>query len=152
MYSFFLLCLHIKNINRTRENDMKKSYLCPSCNSHLMLRDDIILTVFKSDSQKGLVLLSSEIGNYDYIYDKESIKLSLGDKVDVHCPVCTFNLGVDHEYKNLAKILMVDENGNKSFIYFSRIMGEQATFKVEGKKVDKFGQDSANYNYWGYSL
>lgn len=131
---------------------MKKSYLCPACKSHLKLRDKVILTVFKNEQQRGLILLSPEIGDYDITYHSESTGLAKGDKVDVFCPVCSVNLDAGEKYKNLAKLIMVDETGKKSEVYFSKIIGEQATYKVTDQKIQKFGEDAANYNYWGYFL
>lgn len=131
---------------------MNKTYICPNCNSSIQLKDNIVLSVQKSENQRGLVFLSTELGNYEIFYDKKTLDLKLGDKVEVFCPVCLFNLSVEAEYRNLAKLILIDEKEQKSDIYFSRIIGEQATFKVSGEKILKFGADSSNYNYWGYSL
>lgn len=131
---------------------MRNSYICPKCSSHLRILDNIILT-FKKNEQKGLVLLSPEIGNYDIFYHDDSTDIKVGDKVEVHCPVCSENLAAAKEHDNLAHIIMIDEKGEKSDVFFSRIIGEEATFQVaKGGKVDKFGDDASNYNFWGYSL
>ncbi len=131
---------------------MENQYICPKCSSYLKIKDNIILTVRKNEKQKGLVLLSPEIGNYDAFFHKESLGIEKGDKVDMFCPVCSDDLGVEESYKNLACIIMIDENGKKSDVYFSKILGEEATFKISEGKVDRFGDDASNYNYWGYSL
>lgn len=131
---------------------MKKSYLCPACKSHLKLRDKVILTVFKNEQQRGLILLSPEIGNYEITYHSESTGLIKGDKVEVFCPVCAANLDAGEKYKNLVRLIMIDENGKKSDVYFSKTIGEKATYKITDKKVQSFGEDSHNYNYWGYFL
>ena len=52
---------------------MKKSVICPKCAAHLCVRDYIVLTVRKKNSEKALVFLSSELGNYDKYYHNESV-------------------------------------------------------------------------------
>jgi hypothetical protein len=131
---------------------MKNYYLCPFCKTHLKIKDNIILKVSNTKSQVGLVLLSPEIGNYDVFYHHECLELNSGEITEIFCPVCDENLDLDAEFKNLAKIIMLDENGQKSEVFFSRIVGEKASYKISGKKIDKYGKDSDNYNYWGYSL
>ena len=51
----------------------------------------------------------------------------------------------------LAKVLMVDKDGNRYDILFSLIVGEHCTYKVkEGKIESYFGKDYPTYiNYFG---
>ncbi len=131
---------------------MKNNYLCPFCNTHLKIKDNIVLKVSNTKSQVGLVLLSPEIGNYDVFYHHQCLELEKGEMTEIFCPVCNENLDLDEDYKNLARIIMLDEKGEKSEVYFSRIVGEKASYKITGKKITRYGKDSDNYNYWGYSL
>ncbi len=151
-HNIIFFCKFAIYLEKSKNINMNKTYICPNCNSTIQLKENIVLTVQKSESQRGLVFLSAELGNYEIYFDKKVLSLKLGDKVEVFCPVCLFNLGVEDEYRNLAKVILIDEKGQKSDIYFSRIVGEEATFKVSGEKIHKFGADSSNYNYWGYSL
>jgi predicted nucleic-acid-binding Zn-ribbon protein len=130
---------------------MKNLYICPKCSAHLRIKDNIVLTV-KKGNKKSLVLLSPEVGNYDIFYHHESSEIESGDKVEVFCPVCSANLDAGGKLNNLAHIIMIEDSGEKSDLYFSKVIGEKATYKVSGQKIDRFGDDASNYNYWGYSL
>jgi hypothetical protein len=67
------------------------------------------------------------------------------------CPLCHANLTDQTISKNLARIKMIDSAGLEYDIYFSEIVGEKCTYKINrDKKVETFGEDAADYqNFWG---
>jgi len=129
---------------------LKINYLCPSCRSYLRVWNYIIFTVnYQSDNKKGLLLLNPELGNYDLIHHS-SVKCREGEMVDFFCPVCHADLTATEINKNLAYILMIDENNKEYHVFFSKICGEHSTFKIKDEDiVERYGEDSSAYvNYF----
>jgi hypothetical protein len=68
------------------------------------------------------------------------------DCLDFFCPVCGSNLQATGVNPNLARVIMIDEDQKEYDVYFSRLRGEQSTFKISnGDIVDKYGKDSSSY-------
>ena len=97
----------------------------------------------------GLLLLNPELGNYDLIHHS-SVKYEEGEMVDFLCPVCHADLTANEINKNLAHVIMVDEDNKEYHVFFSKICGEQSTFKIkENDIVEMHGEDSSAYvNYF----
>ena len=56
------------------------------------------------------------------------------------------------ENAGLAEIWLTDSNGDTFEILFSEIAGEKSTYKIHGKEIEVFGEDSDVYmNYFGTS-
>ena len=98
---------------------------------------------------QGILLLNPELGNYDLIHHS-SIKFEEGDILDFICPVCRADLTATDINRNLATVIMIDENNKEFDVYFSRICGEHSTFLIhEDDIVEKYGKDSSAYvNYF----
>ena len=66
------------------------------------------------------------------------------------CPVCHGDLTATDINVNLARIIMIDENNKEFNVYFSKVCGEQSTFKInEEDIIEKYGEDSSYYlNYF----
>lgn len=129
---------------------LKINYLCPACRSHLRIWNNIIFTVrSESEKKQGILLLNPELGNYDLIHHA-SIKFDEGELVDFICPVCHADLTAAEINRNLARIVMIDENNKEYDVYFSRICGEHSTFKIrEDDIIERFGENSSAYlNYF----
>ncbi len=125
-------------------------FLCPYCRGHLMPHTKVILAARKESGQRGLILFNPQLGEYDIIVH-HTFRLQEGEHTDLLCPLCHANL-TDHTLsKNLARIKMIDSQGQEYDIYFSEIFGEKCTYKISAdKKVETFGQDAADYgNFWG---
>ncbi len=131
---------------------MKVSFTCPKCSAHLNIKENIILTVRKKNKQKAMVLLSPELGNYDIYYHSESVKFDKDEEVDFLCPVCSGNLPTHKKNKNLVHLIMIEPDGKKADVFFSKRFGEKATYKVSDKNIDKYGKDSDSNTFWSYSL
>jgi len=122
---------------------MSLSYLCPHCKGYLAVEDCVLLSVKTPDHKNGLISLHSEIGNYS-VKKNPAFKYNQGDKLDLYCPICHVELASD-VHKKLAKIIMIDENGNEYEVFFSNIAGEQSTYKIIGETMQIYGDDSAEY-------
>lgn len=121
-------------------------FLCPACNEHLRIGDQIIFKVRNNAKQNALLLLSPQIGNYTSI-KHPSFDFEQGEFLEVFCPLCSISLKSDiHE--NLAHVVMVEDSGKKSDVYFSRIIGEHSTYKTDGDAVQVSGEDAGKYTYF----
>jgi len=126
-----------------------QDFICPYCRGQLKPNVKITLSARKKDGNRGMILLSPKLGEYDILHHP-GFTIDEGEHLDLLCPVCHANL-TDHSiHKNLAKIIMLDEKGDEYLIYFSEIMGMKCTYKVQGDKIEAFGEDADEYrNYWG---
>lgn len=127
----------------------KSEFKCPYCNGQLKAHTKIILSARKPNGQRGIILFSPKLGEYEII-KHDTFKLEEGEHLDMLCPLCHANLTDQTVDKNLAKILMIDDKGDEYQIYFSEIVGKRCTYQIRGKKVQAFGKDAGEYlNYWG---
>ena len=117
------------------KSTLKINYLCPICRSYLRVWNNIIFTVkYHSGQKRGILLLNPELGNYDLIHHS-SIKIEEGDEVEFICPVCHADLTANEINKNLAHVIMIDENNKEFSVFFSRICGEHSTFKIKENDI-----------------
>ncbi len=121
-------------------------FLCPSCQNHIRVGDNIIFKVKNHRKQAALILLSPKIGNYSSI-KHPSFETEHGEPLDFYCPVCNASLTSDI-HKDLAHVILVEENGKLSDVYFSRIFGEHSTFKTDGDSVHVSGDDAGKFTYF----
>ena len=122
------------------------NYLCPNCKSYLRVWNNVIFTVKScQEDKKGLLLLNPNLGNYEFI-SHHGLEFDQMECIDFYCPVCGVDLTAKDVNKDLARILMVDENEKVYDLYFSRIRGQESTFKVsDGDIIEKYGKDSSAY-------
>ncbi len=126
---------------------MENTFLCPECRGILNPKDYLILSMKAKNNQRGLVLLHPELGNYSKTLS-DGMKMEEGSKIDIFCPICHTSLVQSKANTKLAKVLMVDKNGEEHNILFSGIFGEHCTYKVTGEKVEKYGKDAQKHiNY-----
>jgi transcription elongation factor Elf1 len=126
---------------------MAVEFLCKVCRGHLKPKTSIILTAtnLKNRTDKGLVFLNPEIGNYTHT-THSSFQIRKGEEYIFTCPICNAQLN-SMKYLHLVRILMIDEGGNESSIYFSGIGGEKCTYKIRDDKVEaSTGPDVKIYN------
>jgi hypothetical protein len=92
-----------------------------------------------------LLLLNPELGNYEFI-SHYTLGFNKMDCLDFFCPLCGSILTATDVNKNLARVIMIDEDQKEYDLYFSRLRGEQSTFKTSnGDIVEKYGKDSSSY-------
>lgn len=115
---------------------MKRSYFCPRCQVTLNPGTKLILRVSQGQ-QKGLVLFSPQPGNYSAIWSPE-LRLSKGDRVAIHCPVCSADLRYDADDR-FACIGFATPSGMTGHVLFSRTLGEHATYFVTKETVRSYG-------------
>jgi hypothetical protein len=127
----------------------ENNFLCPKCRSQLVPNKKIVLLAKPSSGDAGLLLLSPKLGEYTAT-THAAFKLSEGEKVDISCPVCHQDLGDYKDHQNLARVIMVDARGEEYDIVFSEIIGQRCTYKIQGDKIESFGEDADIYtNFWG---
>jgi hypothetical protein len=123
---------------------MSLTYYCPKCDSILNPNVRVVLIAHYKD-KKGIVLMSSQLGNYQVICDKGFLqKVAKGDAVDFCCPVCCTSLTSD-AHPNFAELRIVntEKKGHKPcLVLFSRVSQEHATFLYDGESVKSFGEEA----------
>ncbi len=122
---------------------MEFDYLCPKCKSYLNIGNKIVFSVQAKTNQKGLILFEKTLGNYE-VKKQDQIQYEKGELLGFFCPICHENL-VSDIHMNLARVIMVDDEKNESEIFFSRVSGEHATYKLQNNIVEAFGSDQEKY-------
>ena len=132
---------------------MKNDFICPKCRGHLNIKGNVIFSVKNENGDSGLILLSPELGNYS-IVKHDSLLLKKGENLKIFCPACHHDLVTKVGNKNLAKILMIDDDRIELSILFSGIFGEQSTYQFKGEELDKtYGQNAKSLlNFENLSL
>lgn len=120
------------------------NFLCPKCRSALNIENNIIFTVKTKDNQKGLILLSANVGDYS-VKNQDNLDIRKGEKVQFYCPICRDNLSTPDINENLASIIMQDSEGTEYQILFSIVAGEYCTYLVSDDNINAFGDDSGIY-------
>ena len=125
---------------------MANTYYCKACRGVLNGITSIILAAQKmGSSQRGLVYLNPELGNYTTT-THPSFKIMEGEEYLYTCPICHSQLN-SAKYPHLVRIIMIDDDKKEYNIYFSDIAGEKCTYKMRGTKVEAMkGPDSDKYN------
>ncbi len=114
---------------------MATEYLCKVCRGHLNVKTSIVLAASQvNGSQRGLVLMNPEIGNYTTT-THPSFKIEEGEEYIYTCPICHSQLN-SAKYKHLVRVIMIDEEKKEYDIYFSGIAGEKCTYKIRGNKIE----------------
>lgn len=122
---------------------MPKDYLCPICKGHLRVKNSILLSAKSKENEKGLIFLNSEIGNYT-ITTHRDFDVHKGQEYTFYCPICHATLNRE-ENPNLVKIILVEEDGGESEVYFSSLAGEKCTYKIKDKEIEELGPDANKY-------
>jgi ribosomal protein L33 len=145
---FFCILLIAVNKNT---NAMKYNYFCPACGSVLNVNNNIVLAVQRENNETGLIFLDTVLGNYTKVKNS-SLKISEGEIVKLFCPVCHKDLLCLPD-KNLARLMMKDTDGEKLTVLFSVKYGEESTYLVKDKKIEKtFGKHTQRINFEMLSL
>jgi len=123
---------------------MALSYYCPKCDSLLNPNVRVVL-IARYGNRQGIVLMSSQLGNYQVICDKGFCHdVAKGDAVDFCCPVCHTTL-TSEAHQNFAELKIVNtekEGHEPCLLRFSRISEEHATFLYDGDSVKEFGEEA----------
>jgi hypothetical protein len=121
-------------------------FICPKCNDHLRVGDQIVFKVKNGKKQSGILLLSPQIGNYSSV-KHPTFGFTKGEMLEFFCPLCCSSLKSDI-HPNLALVIMNDENGNRFDVYFSQIAGEHSTYETAGDSIHSEGEDAGRYTHF----
>lgn len=128
---------------------MMNQYICPYCRGNLRIDNDIIFAVRTHDHQRGLLLVSPTLGNYQYRKHPD-LDIKEGDQLETFCPMCHSNLKAINVNNHLAEVVMLDKSGKEYQVYFSEIVGEHVTFKIDDSRMESYGEDTEGYvNFFG---
>jgi hypothetical protein len=120
-------------------------FYCPHCFGYLSINDKIIFKVKSQSNEFGLLMLSSEIGDYDSVVASGSIKKVENELYEFYCPLCSACLNVESSDMRLVKLFMKDSKSDKYEIYFSGIYGEHCTYVIKDYSLKYFGPHSKRY-------
>lgn len=123
---------------------MANNFLCPKCRSVLNIENNVIFTVRTKDNQKGLILLSTKLGDYT-VKNQDNLMIEKGDKINFYCPICREPLSAMDVNENLARVIMQDDEGNEYQVLFSIVAGEYCTYMVTDESLKTFGDDYSIY-------
>ncbi len=130
---------------------MKNDYLCPHCKGHLNVNEYVAFSAKGSKEQRGLIFLSPEVGDYSSS-THPCFKLEHGTHIEFFCPICSADLAAPDVSNNLARVLMVDEDGLQAHLLFSEIYGEKCTYRINKDQIEAIGDDASHYmNFFGES-
>lgn len=122
---------------------MHNQIFCPHCRGILTIEYHVVFSARRKNGQKGLLLLSPELGDYTIHHDP-AFDIQTGEALDLYCPICHARLTFSRN-KNLVRVKMFGAGEQEFDIYFSRIMGEHSTYMLEGDNVKAFGEHSSVY-------
>lgn len=89
--------------------------------------------------------MNPELGKYEFI-SHYTLDFNKMECLDFFCPVCGSILTATDVNQNLARVIMIDKDQKEYDLYFSRLRGEQSTFKISnGDIIEKYGKDSSSY-------
>jgi len=127
---------------------MERNFYCPFCHGQLYINERIVFSTQKEDGQKGLILLTPDLGDYRAL-KHPSYHIKEGEHLDFFCPICHKNLIVEKGNKKLTRVMMM-ETGEEYEVLFSQIAGERSTYVIGDHSFHAFGEDAQEYtNFWG---
>ena len=124
---------------------MSWRYSCPRCEASLNPKDYIILVGGPSGGERRcLVGFHPQPGNYE-LHLPPGTELEEGQRWDFSCPVCHGDLTAADDDK-LCALDMLDAEGQRRQVLFSRIAGDKATFVVADRRIEhQFGEGAREY-------
>ena len=126
---------------------MPYRYHCPKC--HALLNPNVrVVLVAHHGNDRGIVLMSSQLGDFQVIADKGFCSgIAPGEAVEFHCPVCAKSL-TSALYPGFAELAVrsVERPDDKPcLLRFSRVSDEHATFLYDGDTVREFGEAAVRF-------
>ena len=100
---------------------MKEKYICPKCRNSVNIGNRIILTGKTRTGLRGMIMIEGELGNYNSSFS-DDFTIIEGNRVKFICPICHSSLS-SWKRKNLAHLIMVENEDTEAHIYFSQIYG-----------------------------
>jgi hypothetical protein len=135
-----------------KEDDMGRLYKCPSCESVLNPVKEIVLSG-QFGQTRTLFLFQPELGDYGFAA-APGTEVVPGDTWEFSCPLCLHNITTSFS-RSLAELKLVDEDGKRRVVVFSKVANEHASFEVTKEGVEAFGEHQDAYfdafvdkHYW----
>ena len=129
---------------------MKTTFKCPHCQGVINPREYLIL-IIEYKSKRGLILLSPNPGDYHSIWDESFDQhVVRGEPVDFYCPICDAGLQTPASDK-LVELDMITPGEKDGKALFSRILGEHATFVLDGDQIIPYGRDANRFENLNFS-
>ena len=121
---------------------MRWNYSCPHC-SGMLNPDRTIILLVERDGWRYLIGFHPEPGNYE-VHLPPGLVAEPGAHWDFLCPLCNRRLITDDAEGMCA--LDMETAGKKHRVFFSPVVGEQATFVVSAEGVrESYGADFKKY-------
>ena len=117
-------------------------FSCPHCNNSLTVNNQLVFSVEKKNKRKGLVILSSELGDYS-AFKCNGFNVEKGESIFFYCPICMHSL----MYKNNPSLVHITriENEFKKKLLFSSVFGEKITYEISENNIMAYGEHAARY-------
>ena len=130
---------------------MKYEYFCPTCSSPLNVNNNIVLSIQNKKGKSGIVFLDTLLGDYTKV-KHTSLNVKEGEIVKIFCPVCHKDLLCLPD-KNLARLIMKDNDGENLTVLFSVKYGEESTYILKDKRIkQRFGRHAEIIDFESLSL
>jgi hypothetical protein len=130
---------------------MKYDFFCPSCSAVLNLNNNIVLSIQRSNGESGIIFLDTVLGNYTKVLHS-SLKIDEGEIVKIFCPVCHKDLLCLPD-KNLARLVIKDEDGENLTVLFSVKYGEESTYVLDDEIIkETYGKHTKEIDFESLSM
>jgi len=131
---------------------MGRLYKCPSCESVLNPVGEIVLGG-RFGQTRTLFFFQPEPGDYGFAM-APGMDVVAGDTWEFHCPLCMHNLTTSFS-ESLAELYMMDDDGKRRVLVFSKVANQHASFEVTKEGVQSYGEHQDAYfdafvdeHYW----
>lgn len=121
---------------------MRWVYACPQCDA-MLNPDETIVLIGECGPHRILIGFHPEPGNYQ-AYLPPGIELQEGSLWDFYCPVCGRSLAMEFAPEMCA--LDLATQGVRHRLFFSRTVGERATFVITAEGVQSHGEDAERHS------
>lgn len=124
---------------------MKEQYICPKCRGHLTIENHVVFAGRTKQGKSGLLLLDPQLGNYA-IATHPQFTINEGEYIHLYCPICHADVEAKEIHDSLARVIQVDADGKEHQILFSKVIGEQCTYKITDDKIYPYGDSAHLYH------
>ena len=122
---------------------MRWTYSCPHCNA-MLNPDETVVLIGRQGNARALIGFHPQPGNYR-AYMPPGVQLEEGSLWEFHCPVCQDSLTTGQAPGLCALDLHTEDETQR--VFFSRRVGEQATFVITAEGVtERHGKDQDKHS------
>lgn len=124
---------------------MNGHYICPKCRGHLTVEDHVVFSGKTKNGKMGLLFFDLKLNN-SAVVKHPDFTFNEGDHVHLYCPICHADVEAKEIHDSLARVIQVDPDGKEHQIIFSKVIGEQCTYKVSDDTIKTFGEAAHLYH------